>query len=189
MTDMLVWIALAEGTGKQLSQPEIWVLMGLGAAGLIYLTVIRPMMRRKDPLDKPPAFASLSQQRAVERQMQSLLVELSEMARQITAQLDTRAAKLELLIKEADEKIAALHSSQHGDNNGFSHPAPAVPAVSPASPATLTVPARALAEEPDPRHAQVYALADEGRDANDIASQLGRPRGEVELILALRSKG
>jgi len=38
----------------------------------------------------------------VERQMQSLLVELSEMSRQISAQLDTRSAKLELLIKEAD---------------------------------------------------------------------------------------
>jgi hypothetical protein len=183
MTDMLVWIALAEGTGKQISQPEIWVLMGLGAAGLIYLTVIRPMMRRKDPLEKPPAFASLSQQRAVERQMQSLLVELSEMARQITAQLDTRAAKLELLIKEADEKIATLHSSQHGDNNGFSVEA------SPMPPATVTAAPREIIEEPDPRHAQVYALADEGRDSNDIATQLGRPRGEVELILALRSKG
>jgi len=38
----------------------------------------------------------------------------------------------------------------------------------------------------DPRHAEIYAMADEGRSATDIASRLGRPSGEVELILALR---
>ena len=44
--------------------------------------------------------------------MESLLVELSEMARQISAQLDTRSQKLEILIREADEKIAALADAQ-----------------------------------------------------------------------------
>ena len=40
--------------------------------------------------------------------MQNVLVELSNMARQITSQLNTRAAKLELLLQEADQKIAQL---------------------------------------------------------------------------------
>jgi hypothetical protein len=35
----------------------------------------------------------------------------------------------------------------------------------------------------------VYALADQGQSAYDIANQLGRPRGEIELILALRPRG
>ena len=39
----------------------------------------------------------------------------------------------------------------------------------------------------DPRHAQVYDLADEGLSPPEIARQLGRPSGEIELILALRS--
>ena len=38
---------------------------------------------------------------------------------------------------------------------------------------------------PDP-NALVYALADDGRSAQEIATQLGRPKGEIELILALR---
>jgi hypothetical protein len=164
--------AILADAPSQLTPTEIWTLVGLGAFGLFYLAVMRPMMRRKDPLEKPPAFASLSQQRSVERQMQNLLVELSEMARQITAQLDTRAAKLESLIKEADEKIAAMRSQNNGASE--THIAP------PLSPA--------MEEMPDPRHAEVYALADQGRDAGDIAAKLGRPRGEVELILALRSK-
>ena len=38
----------------------------------------------------------------------------------------------------------------------------------------------------DPRHAQIYALADQGHGPRDIARELGRPTGEIELILALR---
>ncbi len=40
----------------------------------------------------------------------------------------------------------------------------------------------------DPRHAEVYMLADQGRSSRQIAQQLQRPEGEVELILALRGK-
>ena len=40
----------------------------------------------------------------------------------------------------------------------------------------------------DPRHAEVYDLADEGQSAQDIARHTGRPSGEVELILALRGR-
>ena len=157
---------------SQLSPNAAWTLIALGGFGVVYLFVLRPMMRRKkDPLERPAGFAGLSQQRSVERQMQNLLVELSEMSRQITAQLDTRAGKLEALIKEADEKIIAIQSA----NNGSTQPQP-------------TNPIERIEEMPDPRHAEVYALADEGRDSNDIASRLNRPRGEIELILALRSR-
>ena len=38
------------------------------------------------------------------------------------------------------------------------------------------------------RHAEIYALADAGQDATEIAARLGRPSGEVALILALRTK-
>jgi Family of unknown function (DUF6115) len=144
-----------------------WAVIALAMLTVLY-AVIRPLIRRKDPLDKPPAFASLARQRSVERQMQNVLVELSEMARQITAQIDTRAAKLEALIREADEKIAAMKST----------PSPADPAPTPPDPAS--------ASAIEPRHAQVYALADQGRSSTEIAQQLHRPSGEIELILALR---
>jgi hypothetical protein len=47
-------------------------------------------------------------------------------------------------------------------------------------------PRRESANGPDPRHAEVYALADQGLSARDVARRLGRPNGEIELILALR---
>jgi hypothetical protein len=146
-----------------------WAAIVVGILTIIYVVMLRPLMRKKDPLSKPPSFGSLAQQRSVERQMQNVLVEMSEMARQITAQLDTRAAKLEALIREADEKIAAMKS------------APAPQATLPAVP-DVSAPAPS-----DPRHAQVYALADQGRSSREIAQQLNRPSGEIELILALRS--
>jgi hypothetical protein len=180
---MLADAAAGNGANQTVSPQQFWVFVGLGVMGLIYLAVIRPMMRRKaDPLERPPAFASLSQQRSTERQMQNLLVELSEMARQISAQLDTRAARLEQLIKDADERIETLKSS----NNNGSPPAASVALISPSP--SAPIPTSLFPEPPDPRHADIYALADQGRDAYQIASELNRPRGEVELILALRSK-
>jgi len=44
---------------------------------------------KKGPAQQAPGFASLSRQRAVEREMQNVLVELSELTRQVSAQLDS----------------------------------------------------------------------------------------------------
>jgi hypothetical protein len=156
----------------------VWIMIGIAGATILY-AVFRPSMKKKDPLARSPSAASLSQQRNVERQMQNLLVELSEMARQLTAQLDTRSQKLEALLQEADEKIAQLR--------GISTPAiqqrPAAPEerswILPAEPPPPV----------EPRHQAVYTLADQGQSAPEIARQLNRPRGEVELILALRGTG
>jgi hypothetical protein len=156
------------------SESQIWTVIGLITMSLIYVTVVRPMMRRKnDPLEKGPAFPSLAQQRSTERQMQNLLVELSEMARQISGQLDTRATRLETLIQQADERIDRLEKASNGQHAPREEEPP--PQPEPESP-------------PDPRHAEVYVLADQGREVHEIASELGRPRGEVELILALRGQ-
>jgi hypothetical protein len=153
-------------------------LIGMGALALAYI-VLRPMMKRKrDPLERGPAQGSMAQQRAVERQMQNLLVDLNEMARQIGAQLDTRAARLEALIREADAKIAQLRGA--GPHGSSDHATP----DHASSPETI---ASAPVSVASPHHAEVYALADEGRGAKEIAATLNRPSGEIELILALRT--
>jgi hypothetical protein len=164
----------------ELDQTTKWFVIVLSIVTIIYAAV-RPLMRKKDPLDKPPAFASLAQQRSVDRQMQNVLVELSEMSRQISAQLDTRAAKLEALIREADQKIAAMKllPSLASQQSLMS------PQSAPVASSEFQVES---SEQPmiDPRHALVYALADQGRSFKDIAQELNRPSGEIELILALR---
>src|SRR5437660_11229963 len=99
-----------------LSDQTIWAIVGVGGMIGLYL-LMRPRGKHKvDPLSSGLKFP-LARQRSVEQQMSNLLVELSEMARQITAQLDTRAAKLELLIKEADQKLAALEANMQAGAN------------------------------------------------------------------------
>jgi hypothetical protein len=113
----------------------------------------------------------------------------------MTAQLDTRAARLELLIQEADGRLAALKAN--GSPHPVSAPAPAeqpiIAKAPPAEPAPVEPPAaEPLAPQPpaetppDPRHADIYSMADQGRSPHEIARLLNRPNGEVELILALR---
>lgn len=169
-----------------------WLLIGLGALTILF-TVFRPSLKRKDPLSR--SGSSLAQQRGVERDMQNLLVELSEMSRQISAQLDTRAAKLELLLREADEKIARLNSLDNAPRH------PTVGSVSPAlsdgggqslpsvaAKQASTEDAHSTAPPIDPRHQAIYELADQGQNVGQIARQLDRPSGEIELILALRPR-
>ena len=158
-----------------------WIALMVAVMCIAYL-LFRPKFKRKDPLAKAP-FSSLAQERSVERQMQNLLVELHEMARQMNAQIDTRAGKLEVLIKEADDRIAELRKLQgqsptieRMDEPRSIEPKPVIPVEDP----TMM--------EIDPRHAEIYSLADEGRDAREIANRLNRPSGEVELILALRPR-
>ena len=151
-----------------------WWLLIAAVLTIVY-AVMRPMRKKKDPLARPPSNAGLAAQRAVERDMSNLLVELSEMARQVTGQLDTRAKKLELLIQEADERLAAL-AQKTTAAPAEQHPLRAHADVPPPPPPI------------DPRHLEIYALADQGRQAYEIAHRLNRPRGEIELILALRGR-
>lgn len=158
---------------SQLGPAQKWSIVAAAAATIMY-AVMRPWRRKKDPLSGSTPSLSLAGQREVEKQMTELLVELEQMARQMTAQLDTRAARLEALIREADVKIARLEAaggsvSETGSSAAAHGPMSIVPPA-------------------DPRHLEVYELADQGMSSRQIAQQLDRPHGEIDLILALRSR-
>jgi DNA-binding NarL/FixJ family response regulator len=164
-----------------------WLVLLLALFAVGYLLFRPKLKKKKDPLEQP-VFSSLAQQRTVERQMQNLLVELSEMARQISAQLDTRAAKLEALIQEADQKLAALRNAT---GSSPSEPQAASIFTLPTADSRFVAPAPPHSPPPrpvDPRYAEIYSLADSGRPVQEIANQLGKSDGEVELILALRQR-
>lgn len=178
-----------------------WGAIAVGVLTIVYVVFVRPLRKKKDPLARPTRDpgAQLARQRSVERDMSNLLVELSEMTRQLTAQLDTRSAKLEVLLREADEKLAALRAEAGGSSEGVGrHELPLRHSVdrgfhTPAEDhhdrlllSDTAVSSTSLVEI-DRRHAAIYELADEGHNAHEIARQLDRPSGEIELILALRS--
>jgi hypothetical protein len=128
-------------------------------------------------LRTPPA-ASKSQDR-LRRDLEALMVELQDLSRKISAEIDTRFAKLEAAMRDADRRIATLTRLNRKTGQPSGHGVPAEPGASP--------PPEDIAE-PDLRHAIVYELADTGLKPVDIARQLGKTTGEIELILNLRGK-
>ena len=187
---------LLDSSAPSSTPTTTWAILAVGVLAAVYIAFVRPMRnKKKDPLEKPASEPGLARQRAAERDASNFLVEFAEMARQMTGQLDTRAAKLEALLREADEKVALLRSlggaGGMAGGGGFGGGGPHGVLVEAKLLESDAVPMRAAEESPsvvDPRHAEVYDLADEGQSAQDIARQTGRPRGEIELILALRGR-
>src|SRR3954471_13510863 len=103
-----------------------WVVLAAGVIATLYV-IMRSKSRNKrvDPLSRQSGGIGLSQQRQIERDMNNLMVEMLDTARQMTAQLDTRAAKLELLIRQADQRLEAIKSA--GPNASTAGPAATTP--------------------------------------------------------------
>jgi hypothetical protein len=190
-TDCLLLILplLAETDPRALPKLETstWIALVIGALATMFIMVRAKTRRNKDPLERSQSSAGLAQQRTVERQMSNLLVELSEMSRGISAGLDTRAAKLEALLEEADRKIAQLQAlaertSVAGPSSANGH---TMSLTTDRDEATMPT---SLPGEADPRYERIYSLADEGRSVPEIASAVELPSGEIELILALRTR-
>ena len=126
----------------------------------------------------------LQAESGTKRELEVLMIELDELAKQLMGRLDSRFAKLEGTIRDADERIdrlnrmiraqqgkAALDITVHEDG---------------ADGAFSTEKSESKAPEPPDPHASIHRLADQGLSAVEIASQIGRSTGEIELILSLR---
>ena len=105
--------------------------------------------------------------------------QMLETAGRLAAALDNKAERLEQLIARADERVAALQSSDRApdpppgplpDREGGRSDSPASVRRTPRDPLTQTV----------------YELTDTGRSPLEIAKALDEQIGKVELILALR---
>lgn len=116
---------------------------------------------------EPETSATLDSKQRLRRDLESLLGELNDLARKISAEIDTRFAKLEAAMRDADRRIATLHrlTRDLGEKTGN---------------------APTQADDIDTRHAAVYEMADAGVSPIDIARDLGKTPGEIELILNLR---
>ncbi len=133
--------------------PTPWVALLMLAAGLALLAVVLWQSRRL------VAKAPRAQRRATH--------EVEDVVRDLIAELDQRADRLERLIEEADRRIEAM-------TRRYVEPGPAI-----------TEPAR---RDADPMTRRIHLLADEGLPTVEIARRLEQPTGKVELILALRGR-
>lgn len=159
------------------------VILALAAAGLTAVMLsTRRRIRSSQRLDNVPArqrYARLTEQSEARDDVQEVMLELDKLSRHIHGQIDTRLARLEALIRDADQRIAKL--SQMRD----------------APQATGGVDVRLDREEPavseknregidDRRFSHVYRLAETGLPPAEIAQKVGKTVGEIELMLALR---
>jgi hypothetical protein len=115
--------------------------------------------------DAESKIPSLQETLNVRDQLNKLMVNLQELSRDISGQIDTRSCKLEVLLKEADQTIKRLESfgQSHSSNS-----------VSPTQPI-------------DPEKELIYKLADSGKTSVEIAKETKKNTGEIELILSLRN--
>jgi TolA-binding protein len=150
--------------------------------------------------------ARLRDQRDIRSSMDELMLQLEDLQRRVSAQLDTKFVRLETVIRDADDRIARLQAVSTGQA------APQTPSLSTRSaPPTLAVrerpkpqdrhdgagacgaepptaaPAPALPAAPlSAEHKRVYDKIDAGASPLQVAEQLGMTLGEVELIINLR---
>lgn len=163
--------------------------------GLVLVTVSLMMKlrkRRKQSAAAPTSrerLEQMTQHRGLRGDLETLMVEIEQMARRLGAQLDAKAIRLEKLLDEADEKITRLG----GDASAAGHARAAVGCEGAGGTGGNgsrgeAGSAVALQDQPPPDEltASVYRLADQGLEPAAIAERLSEHVGKVELILALR---
>lgn len=173
-------------------QTAQWVLMAAGMAIIIWVMLrLQWKRQRRSPEEGPVA---QMRETLIDRQAEGQrAAEVAGIVRDLAARLETRAARLEALLDQADERIekleARLAAGGLSDTLNAARP-PAEPARNgqPTDPwddgPEPAAPARPDAS--DPLHQEVYDLADAGEPPLAIARRLDQQVGTIELILALR---
>ena len=159
------------------------VLLGLGLVGLtiLILSTHRRIRRSQRQPRKSirEVLAETEARQSATRDLEAVMLELDQLSRDIHGRIDTKLARLDVLIREADQRIAKL--SEPG-RAAESEPTLEITLdqADPYGPQPSVRPAR------EDSHSAIYSLADRGLSPGQIAQNLNRLSGEVELILALR---
>lgn len=174
---------------------DVLLVLGLGMITTWLVLRIRKHRAKAEPTITPSQRAQrLRQERGMRGDLEDLMVEIEQLAKRFSAQLDAKSIQLERLLREADERIQQLQQlEQAKPQPGFApEPDPAATPVSHATPprsdpaALNPSGASTTAPHDDPLVGKVHDLADRGMEAIEIARALDAHLGKVELILALR---
>ena len=166
-----------------LDTSQIAVLAVIVITVVLLLGSTRRRLRRSRTENTPTIreqYGQLSAPSAVTRDVEAVMVELDELSRQVHGRLDAKIAKLEALLRQADERIDQL-SRQCRASAG--QPTLDVTLGCEQPDATDT---GVVAMAPQAPTDDIYRLADSGGSALEIAQKVGRPVGEIELMLSLR---
>ncbi|MEM1185449.1 MAG: hypothetical protein AAGI53_10675 [Planctomycetota bacterium] len=178
------------GVGGRDALSGFMMTMGVGVIVMVLLRRLRKnaiKRRRAASIEPTERIEEIRHDASKRGKAEGLTADLEEMARHFAAILDNKAMRIELLIQQADERIAKLDGATP-DTQSFVAPEPR-PETRTETRTVSDDPINGNDFEPTPAddHDRVYKLADEGHDPVQIAQELNRPVGEVELILALRA--
>lgn len=165
------------------------------AAGILMITMAllswskkRKRREATNPMLTPTEQLERNKQlRGVRGDLETLMVEIEQFSKRLSAHLDAKTVAIELLLKQADQRIAELQ--RLAKSNGHDRPDTQPPSAesNSAEPPIKTI-SRSAPEIPDdPLSRSVYQLADQGMAADAIARKLNEHVGKIELILALRT--
>lgn len=160
-------------------------LVLVAVVGITVLMLISARRKIRESRNTPRTYARdlyarLKEEKAAVSDVQEVMLELEQLARQIHGQIDTKFAKLETVIRDADQRIETLSRmvrKADGDQTID------VTIDDRSRPAEVEAPP---IEDGRSQHAEVYRLADAAMGPVQIAQETGKTVGEVELILALR---
>lgn len=195
--DPMTYAIPTTAQGTAFFSDHSWLLV----LGIVLVTTSLLMRARKRRRTQPASLTPSEtteryrQQRGLRGDLESLMVEIEQMAKRLGAQLDAKSVRIERLLHEADETLARLERRRKaaGDTDSpdaFERNPSHRHAGATAAPQTAQRPGRRIttSDDPaaDPLARSVYQLADGGMAADQIAQQLNEHIGKVELILALR---
>jgi hypothetical protein len=171
---------IAQGLPGLSNQQIVLILVIVGVSALLLITTRR---RIRQGQNSPKAYAreQISRMRSEQSLMEDfgeLMAELEQFSRQMHARLDTKFAKLDAVVRDADQRIDRLERLLH---RAQGEPTLDVTVDEPQAGATSTP-----TPEDDPRRQAIFRLADAGLTPVQIAQETGQSVGEVELILALQ---
>lgn len=171
--------------GEEQAKPALDSLpMMLMGAGVLLLVVVlmghlrKQVNRRKHtvPLEPKERIQTIREDaHASSSILERRTAQAEEIVRELTALLDNRSEKLEIMIQHADERIERLERLT----------AEAEGRMTPRHTGS-NAPASETSYANDTLKQQIYDLADQGQKPIEIAQRLGQHTGKVELILALR---
>ena len=184
--------------GGLLSECKHWTANWLLPAGLVLITMALltgVLRRRRQMANRGTAreqLERLKQESGMRGDLETLMVEIEQLAKRFGAQLDAKTVQLEKLLREADARITELRRHQAG--GAESGPAGGVAGAVAGTAVSADLPAAPPAvAEPDPPSGddalarRVDELDKKGLAPVEIARQLNEHVGKVELILALRN--
>ncbi|MFI4897733.1 MAG: hypothetical protein ACIARR_07900 [Phycisphaerales bacterium JB059] len=188
---------VAEEGAPSVSALQQFLPGALLAFGVLVLVMVMVRLLRRNLSKNAPANSGTPKER-IERiraeasarpPAETFQADAEELTRRLAAILDNKAARLELLIEEADERLARLDRASIGASVSVRPVEPDAGAFRTSAPEPAPVAPAPQHAASDPTHRQIYELADAGLGPVEIAQRLDQPIGQVELILNLRRRG